>query len=45
MKRIIALMLALTLLLCGCGGTKAGHPKADATQPAPTAARTTEPTS
>ena len=40
MKRIIALMLALTLLLCGCGKTEAS--KAEATQPAPTVVETTE---
>ena len=40
MKRIIALMLALTLLLCGCG--KAEASKAEATQPAPTVVETTE---
>ena len=40
MKRITALLLILTLLLCGCGGTEA--PKAEATQPAPTVAETTE---
>ena len=42
MKRIIALMLALTLLLCGCGGKKAEAPQAEVTLPAPTAAETTE---
>ena len=40
MKRIIALMLALTLLLCGCGKTEAS--KAETTQPAPTVVETTE---
>ena len=33
MKRIIALTLALTLLLCGCGGKKAETPKAEVTLP------------
>ena len=42
MKRIIALTLALTLLLCGCGGKKAETPKAEVTLPAPTAAETTQ---
>ena len=39
MKRITALLLILTLLLCGCGKTEA--PKAEETQPAPTVAETT----
>lgn len=47
MKKILALMLALTLLLCGCGGKRApasndGAPKAGSAQPAPTVAETTE---
>ena len=40
MKRIIALLMILTLLLCGCGKTEA--PKVEATQPATTVAETTE---
>ena len=45
MKRVIALMLTLTLLLCGCGAK--GEPavtEAPATVPETTAAPTTEPT-
>lgn len=42
MKRIIALTLILTLLLCGCGGGKTEAPKVEATQPATTVPETTE---
>ena len=41
MKRIFALMLALMMLLSGCGG-KTETPKVEATQPAATVPETTE---
>lgn len=46
MKKILALTLALTLLLCGCGGANAAAPETTAAAPAveQTQAPTTEPT-
>lgn len=41
MKRTIALILALTLLLCGCGGKKTQAPAAAPTEAATVAAETT----
>ena len=46
MKKILALTLALTLLLCGCGGANAAAPETTAAAPTveQTQAPTTEPT-
>lgn len=44
MKKLIALMLALALLLCGCGGTKEAPQQAAANTTAPAAEATEEPT-